>query len=75
MPCWIASCGTTIALGRIAPCMNAVTNMPGRRSIFGLGSTARTMNEPVSWLNDGSEKLILPRYGYLIPPGSTTSTS
>ncbi len=54
LPCCTASCGTTIAFGRIAPCTIAVTNMPGRSSSLGLGSTARTRNEPVSWLNDGS---------------------
>ena len=59
----MASCGTTIALGRFAPETCAVTNMPGRSSCFGFGNTARTMNVPVSCENDGSVKLILPVYG------------
>jgi len=41
---------------------------------LGFGSTARTMNEPVSWLNDGSAKLILPVCGNLVPSGCTIST-
>ena len=49
---------------------------PGAARCFGFGSTARTRNEPVSWLNDGSAKLILPVCGIRrAVRSSTISTS